>query len=93
MMTLEAWATELSIYAVALSKAPGLFDNMNFQRLEYLHKCLEIVKSWFGLFITLPAAEFIGFPLHIYRQMAHCIVSLHRLGTCEVKDWDVGTIS
>lgn len=88
VLLLEIYSTELTVYEMALSRAPTLFSDPDFSRLEYLYACLRSVKSWLSLFLSMPIEDFLGFPLQIIRQLAHCTICLYRLSTFEYQDWD-----
>jgi hypothetical protein len=42
---------------------------------------------WFDLFLSIPAAQSIGFPTMILMQMAHCVIVLYRLSTFDDAGW------
>ncbi|KAJ8071875.1 hypothetical protein OCU04_002183 [Sclerotinia nivalis] len=78
--------TELTIHEVALSKETDMPDS---QRLESLCICFQSVKSWFGLYFSLPCKDHISFIFPIYMHIAHCMVALYRLSVFEDPQWDV----
>ncbi|OJJ06457.1 hypothetical protein ASPVEDRAFT_87756 [Aspergillus versicolor CBS 583.65] len=84
--------TSLTLHESALSNASIMSKNLNFQQLEYLYGCLEATKSWFNLFLTIPPAEYTGFPFSIFAQMVHNLVVLYQLSVFEDPAWDVNTV-
>lgn len=84
--------TSLTLHESALSNASIMSKNLNFQQLEYLYGCLEATKSWFNLFLTIPSAEYTGFPFSIFAQMVHNLVVLYQLSVFEDPAWDVNTV-
>jgi hypothetical protein len=88
-LLLELYNVELTMYEIAFSKIPNVFGDSDFQRLEYLHCCLRKTKSWFDTFFAMPAADYVGFPLNVWAQLAHCTVCLYRLCNFEAPGWDL----
>ncbi|KAL4772925.1 hypothetical protein BDW60DRAFT_222131 [Aspergillus nidulans var. acristatus] len=84
--------TSLTLNESALTNAPVISKNLNFQQLEHLYACLEATKSWFDLFLTIPPVEYIGFPFSIFAQMVHNLVILYQLSTFEDPAWDITTV-
>lgn len=71
-----------------MSQAPDIFVGHINQRFECLFACLQAVKSWIDVFLSIPPAEYVGFSVCIYAKMARCLVGLWRLSTCEHPEWD-----
>ena len=88
MMRWQIYSTELSVHELALSKAFQSSSNSEFQRLECFYACLNATRSWFDLFLSVPPADYVGLPLGIFTQLAHCIVALYRLTVLDDPDWD-----
>jgi hypothetical protein len=82
------YSTELTINEIALSKAPIISNDSDFQRLESLYACLNPIKSWFDVFFTISPAAYIGFPFSMFSQLAHCLTALYRLSTLDDPAWD-----
>jgi hypothetical protein len=82
------YSTELTINEIALSKAPIISNNSDFQRLESLYACLNSVKSWFDVFFTIPPSAYIAFSFSVFSQLVHCLVALFRLSTLDDPAWD-----
>lgn len=87
-MLAHLYSTELTINEIALSNAPIISNNSDFQRLESLYACLNSIKSWFDVFFTIPPAAYIGFPFSVCSQLVHCLVALYRLSTLDDPAWD-----
>jgi len=82
-------STELTIYEIALSRTPLLLTTSPaFPRLDSLYACLHATKSWFDLFLSIPAGAYIGFSTAILMQMAHCVIMPYRLSTFDDAEWD-----
>ncbi|KAL2864261.1 Zn(II)2Cys6 transcription factor domain-containing protein [Aspergillus lucknowensis] len=78
--------------ATTLTKNPLDSRSLNFQQLEHLHACLEATKAWFDLFLTIPPAEYIGFPFSIFAQLEHNLLILYQMSTLEDPSWDTSTV-
>ena len=88
VLLLQLYSTELNVNEIALSKAPFILNSPGFQRLDSLYACLDATKSWFELCLTFSPVSFVGFSISIFTQMAHCIITLHRLLTIDDPIWD-----
>ena len=78
------------MHDLALSKAPIISDSPGFQHLDSLFACLHATKKWFDLFLSLPHASYVGFPIPIFTQLAQCIITLFKLLTFDDSIWDRG---
>ncbi|KAJ9296563.1 hypothetical protein DTO271G3_5261 [Paecilomyces variotii] len=83
--------TEISLYKVALVKPPA-DEEMSSQRLDHLYACLHVVKQFFGLFFTIPPAEYTSLALPYLTQLSHCLVTLFRLSTLDYPGWDKAAV-
>ncbi|KAE9376342.1 hypothetical protein N431DRAFT_289530, partial [Stipitochalara longipes BDJ] len=84
--------TNFSINALALSKEPLVSNTTNFTRLDCLSTCLASLKSWFGIFFTIPPSQFLNLSFPYFSQLVNAIVLLHRLSTFEDPAWDRGVV-
>lgn len=94
-LLLHLHSTTLSIHEIALSRSHIFPNNISDSlRLDSLYTCLHATKCWFGLFLAIPPAQYIGFPMVILTQMAHCIIALYRLSTFSdaCTGWDIGLV-
>ncbi|KAL4904012.1 hypothetical protein BDW74DRAFT_179102 [Aspergillus multicolor] len=82
----------LTLYESALTSTPVTSNTLDFQQLEHHYACLESAKSWFALFLSIPPAEYIGFPFSIFAQMVHNLVVLYQLSTFDNPSWDVDAV-
>lgn len=82
------YSTELTINEIALSQVLIITNHSNFQQLKCLYACVESIKSWFGVFFTIPPTAYIGFPFSIFSQIVRCLVTLYRLSTLNDPAWD-----
>ncbi|KAL5044272.1 hypothetical protein BDW71DRAFT_101673 [Aspergillus fruticulosus] len=82
----------LTLHESALTSSPVTSTTLDFQQLEHHYACLEAAKSWFELFLSIPPAEYIGFPFSIFAQIVHNLVVLYQLSTFEDPSWDVATV-
>jgi hypothetical protein len=89
---LELYNTELKIYEIGYSQAPFSFKNPSNRRLECLYACLNAAKSWGDTFLSIPPAQYIGFPASIYSSMACCFIGIYRLSTFDHSEWDLGLV-
>lgn len=74
ILLLELHSTELSANEVSMSSAPDIFVGQINQRFECLFACLQAVKSWIDVFLSIPPGEYVGFSVCIYAKMARCLV-------------------
>ncbi|KAL8907092.1 MAG: hypothetical protein Q9171_005997 [Xanthocarpia ochracea] len=79
---------KLSIHEVGFSQAQDEFTGPFNLRFECLSGCLQAIKSWIDVFLTIPPIEYVGFSASIYAMMARCLIDLWRLSTCEYAEWD-----
>ncbi|CZR55002.1 uncharacterized protein PAC_04888 [Phialocephala subalpina] len=86
------YPTKLSIYAMAIFKAPFNVDNAGFHRLESLYNSLSTVKSALNNFFTLPPSKYLGLSFPFFAQLAQYIITLLRLSTFECPTWDTGFV-
>ena len=91
-LLLELHTTEICIHEVGFSQAPEPFLGQLNQRFERLWACLQATKSWIEVFLTIPPAQYVGFPACMYTKMARCLIGLWRLSTCEHSEWDRGLV-
>jgi hypothetical protein len=85
---MELNTTELSIYEVGLSQAANLFSGQDNRRIECLWGCLNAIKLWIDLFLSITPSQYVGFSALVYSNMTHCIVGIYRLSTFEHPEWD-----
>ncbi|KAF1985123.1 hypothetical protein K402DRAFT_380016 [Aulographum hederae CBS 113979] len=60
-------------------------------RLQNLWKCLDAIKSWFALFLSIPTTSYPHLSMAIFTHLGHNLVSLFRLTTLDTPDlpaWD-----
>ena len=88
VLLLEIHITELSIHEIGFSQAQDEFTGPFNLRFECLFGCLQAIKSWIDVFLTIPPIEYVGFSASIYAMMARCLIDLWRLSTCEYAEWD-----
>jgi len=85
---MELYTTELSIYEIGLSQALDVFSGQKNRRIECLCICLNAVKSWIEVFLSIPVAQYVGFSALVYSNIMHCFVDIYRLSTFEHAEWD-----
>ncbi len=85
---MELYATKLSIYEVGLSSTPNIFTDQHNRRIECLWVCLNAIKSWVNVFLSITPAQYVGFSALIYSNMIHCLVDMYRLSNFEHAAWD-----
>ena len=88
VLQLQIYSTELVIHEVALSKGDHFGPGPDLQRLDCLFSCLNAIRHWFEIFLTLPIAEYFGVSMAVCIQLAHCMIALYRLSTFECQEWD-----
>ncbi|PYH46320.1 Zn(II)2Cys6 transcription factor [Aspergillus saccharolyticus JOP 1030-1] len=93
ILLLHHYNTSLSLYESALTKGTiASITNVSYEHLDYLYGCLEATKSWFDVFLSIPAAEYIGFPFAIFSQMVQNLVTLYQLSTLDSSVWDTTNV-
>jgi hypothetical protein len=85
---MELYTTELTIYEVGLSQAPNLFSGQHNRRIECLWGCLNAIKFWMDVFLSIIPSQYVGFSALIYSNMTHCIVGIYRLSIFEHPEWN-----
>jgi hypothetical protein len=85
---MQLYITELSIHEIPLSSTPPTSSAPNFEQAEAFFACARAAKNWFDIFLRTPPASWVGFSMTIFTQLAHCIITLHRLSTFEAAGWD-----
>ncbi|MCJ1378824.1 hypothetical protein MMC17_001923 [Xylographa soralifera] len=91
-LLLELYNTELCIHEIGFSHAPDLFTGQSNQRFECLFACLQALKSWINVFLSIPPAQYVGFSASIYAQLTRGLIDVWRLSTCEYPEWDRGLV-
>ncbi|KAF2717803.1 hypothetical protein K431DRAFT_232320 [Polychaeton citri CBS 116435] len=84
----EFYCTEWSIYESGLSKASGLVGHCSNQRLECLYSCLQAVKAWVDVFLTITPAQRFGASVCTYARMLRALVCIIRLYNCDFPEWN-----
>jgi len=92
IVLLHVYSTEVTIHENALTKAPIISNNSDFQRLDNLHACLDSIKAWFGVFFKIPVASYLSLPFSIFSQLAHCLIDLYKLSTLDDLSWDKNVV-
>ncbi|KAK7420978.1 hypothetical protein QQZ08_010151 [Neonectria magnoliae] len=77
-------STEVQVHSV------GLFMQAipTRQRIESMYSCLEAVRSWYSIFLSIPLEEAPGSPFSVYVQLSQTQIALYRLTTSEDPAWD-----
>lgn len=84
-LLLELHNTEITVYEIALV---DIFPGHDLQRVDHLVACLQSVKDWTDTFLSVPPADFFGFPTAVSKQKNHSLVTFFRLSSCECPAWD-----
>ncbi|KAI4098968.1 MAG: hypothetical protein L6R37_006216 [Teloschistes peruensis] len=87
-LLLEIYIAELSVHEIGFSQAQDELTGAFNLRFECLSGCLQAIKCWIDVFLTIPPTEYVGFSASIYAMMARCLVDLWRLSTCDYPEWD-----
>jgi hypothetical protein len=77
------YSTSLAIHQTALTDMPITVNS-----IDSLYACLDLVKSWFDVFISFPPEACVEFPFSIVSQLMNCLVTLYRLSILEDPVWD-----
>ncbi len=85
---MELYTTQLSIYEIGVSQTPDIFKDQQNGRIECLWSSMNAVKSWIDIFLSIIPAEYIGFSILVYSNIAHCFVGLYQLSIFEHPEWD-----
>lgn len=73
---------------ISVNKGPDIGEQGGFQRLESLYTCLNAIRSWFDIFFSIPAAEYIAFPLTIWSQFTRALLTAYLLTSLEDPGWN-----
>ncbi|RAK73383.1 Zn(II)2Cys6 transcription factor domain-containing protein, partial [Aspergillus fijiensis CBS 313.89] len=65
---------------------------LNIPHLNHLSAALTATKLWLETFLTIPPAEYSGFPFTVFAQLARTLAALWRLSTLEDPLWDRGGV-
>ncbi|KAF7590249.1 hypothetical protein BBP40_003133 [Aspergillus hancockii] len=84
--------TEISLYETALAIPTADTEGLDPQRLDHLYACLNAVKAFFDLLLTVPTALLTSIALPDLIHMSHCLVTLFRLSTLDYPGWDKATV-
>jgi hypothetical protein len=86
----------VAIWSHALT---GLLENKSSQqssllrqRLDALWRCVESVRSYFELYFSIPAQDFLILPFQVFGQSVQASVTLLRLATLEIDGWDLAAL-
>jgi hypothetical protein len=88
-LSIEYHAAELIAYQVGLCQGSDIFCNQTNQRIECLWGCVNAIKSWFSLFLSIELAQYIGFSTFMYTKMSTFFMGLYRLATLQHPEWDL----
>ncbi|PYH41994.1 Zn(II)2Cys6 transcription factor domain-containing protein [Aspergillus saccharolyticus JOP 1030-1] len=66
----------------------SITTRLNLPHLETLSTALTATKAWFDTFLSIPPAEYTGFPFTVFAQLARTLAALYRLSTLEDPLWD-----
>ena len=84
-LLLELHNTEMVVHEIGLA---DIFPGPDLQRVDLLLACLQSVKDWTDTFLSVPPADFFGFPMAVSMQKNHGLVTFFRLSSCECPAWD-----
>lgn len=84
----HAITTEGEINEVALFPAGPRGSSPDLQRISMLSAALQLTKTWFDDFLSLPPAECFMLAFPAYSQLAYFTVVIYRLSTLEDPHWD-----
>ncbi|KAL9016820.1 MAG: hypothetical protein Q9185_005864 [Variospora sp. 1 TL-2023] len=87
-LLLQLHITDLAIHEIGFSQGQDLFTGQSNHRFECLCACLQAIKDWVDVFLSIPPAQYVGFSACIYAMMGRCLIDLWRLSTCEHPEWD-----
>ncbi|KAL8645850.1 MAG: hypothetical protein Q9210_006480 [Variospora velana] len=91
-LLLQVHITDLAIHEIGFSQGQDLFTGQSNHRFECLCACLQAIKDWVDVFLSIPPAQYVGFSACIYAMMGRCLIDLWRLSTCEHPEWDHGLV-
>lgn len=89
-------SAHVAIWGHALT---GLLDNKSSQqssvlrqRLDALWRCVESIRSYFELYLAIPAQDLMCLPFQVFGQSVQASVTLLRLATLEIDGWDLAAL-
>ena len=87
-LLLELYNTDMCVHEIGFSLAPNLFTGHPHQRFECLFACLQAVKSWIDVFLSIPPAQYVGFSVCMYAKLSRGLIDAWRLSTYDYPEWD-----
>lgn len=87
---LELHHAEICIYEMGFS---GSLTREPNYRFECLMTCLQSIKLWIDLLLTISPSEYCGFHFGTYTMMIRCFIDLWRLQTLDYPEWDCTLVS
>ena len=91
-LLLELYNTELCIQEIGFSYASNIFTGCSHLRFEFLFACLQAVKSWINVFLSIPPSQYVGFPVCMYAKLTRGLIDVWRLSTYEYPEWDCSLV-
>ncbi|KAF2259732.1 hypothetical protein CC78DRAFT_548056 [Lojkania enalia] len=81
---------EAVIYSAALPHTIPLKPNhpYEFRRIQYLHSCLQAVKSCLENFLSISQSQHIGISMIVWTQFSHSLQTLYYLCMLDYPGWD-----
>jgi hypothetical protein len=81
---------ELAILEPAMAKPKSSFNGTmsDMERYEAMEASLCAAKEWFDRHFSIPPYVYVGMTFPYWWNMAHCLVTIHRLSILEDPAWD-----
>jgi hypothetical protein len=82
------------LYEVGLAKQHvHKFPNgPQFQRLEALYACLEAIKAFFDIYLSVPVIQYFSFTMPAWSHITSCMIVLQLLSTFNYPGWNLNYV-
>lgn len=89
VILLHYFSTQLILIEMYLDSPTRVNDHLKLQRQKYLHASVAAIKSWFGVDMSISAAEYTGISFLTGTQPVRCVGRLLFLATLDNEPgWD-----
>ncbi|PLB54152.1 hypothetical protein P170DRAFT_346654 [Aspergillus steynii IBT 23096] len=87
--TLYLLHLKVALYETALLNAPAEpCNDIDIDRLDHLYSCLNAIKGFCDIILSVPLTMFPDIPMSVYILMSHCFIALFRLSMFDYPGWD-----
>jgi len=92
LLKLQYLVAEVSILALTLDDLQDDNTKPFRSNLDDICSCVQVIKSFFDVFFTIPTYLYVTLPFSTFAHFAHAFMSLVKLAALEVEGWDMTTL-